>query len=45
MHKASGLSLVSNAILYSNTLQITEIVDQSQAQGDEVDQATSAHIS
>ena len=40
MNKASCLSLVSNAILYWNTLKITEIVDQLRAQGDEVDEAT-----
>jgi TnpA family transposase len=45
MNKASCLSLVSNAILYWNTLKITEIVDQLQAQGEAVDQATLAHIS
>ena len=45
MNKASCLSLVSNAILYWNTLKITEIVDQLRAQGEEVDQATLAHIS
>jgi len=45
MNKASCLSLVSNAILYWNTLKITEIVDQLRAQGDEVDEATLAHIS
>ena len=45
MNKASCLSLVSNAILYWNTLKITAIVDQLRAQGDEVEQATLAHIS
>jgi TnpA family transposase len=45
MNKASCLSLVSNAILYWNTLKITEIVDQLRAQGDGVDEATLAHIS
>jgi TnpA family transposase len=45
MNKASCLSLVSNAILYWNTLKITEIVDQLRAQGDEVEPATLAHIS
>lgn len=45
MNKASCLSLVSNAILYWNTLKITEVVDQLHAQGDGVDEATLAHIS
>lgn len=45
MHKASCLSLVSNAILYWNTLKITDIVDQLRARGEEVDLATLAHIS
>ena len=45
MNKASCLSLVSNAILYWNTLKITEIVDQLRAQGEEVDEAALAHIS
>jgi TnpA family transposase len=45
MNKASCLSLVSNAILYWNTLKITEIVDQLRAQGDEVDETALAHIS
>ena len=45
MNKASCLSLVSNAILYWNTLKITDIVEQLRAQGEEVDQATLAHIS
>jgi TnpA family transposase len=45
MNKASCLSWVSNAILYWNTLKITEIVDQLRAQGDEVDEAALAHIS
>jgi hypothetical protein len=45
MNKASCLSLVSNAILYWNTLKITDIVDQLRAQGEEVDPATLVHIS
>jgi TnpA family transposase len=45
MNKASCLSLVSNAILYWNTLKITDIVDSLQAQGEEVDQDTLSHIS
>jgi TnpA family transposase len=45
MNKASGLSLVSNAILYWNTLKITEIVDNLRAQGEAIDDETLAHIS
>jgi TnpA family transposase len=45
MNKASCLSLVSNAILYWNTLKITDIVDQLRTQGEAVDPATLAHIS
>lgn len=36
---------MSHAILYWNTLKITDIVDQLRAQGEEVDQATLSHIS
>ena len=45
MNKTSCLSLVSNAILYWNTLKITDIVDQLRAQREEVDPAPSVHIS
>ena len=45
MNKASCLSLVSNAILYWNTLKITEIVDTLRAQGEEIDKDTVSHIS
>jgi TnpA family transposase len=45
MNKASCLSLVSNAILYWNTLKITDIVEQLRAQGEEVNQDTLAHVS
>jgi TnpA family transposase len=45
MNKASCLSLVSNAILYWNTLKITDIVEQLRAQGEEVTPETLAHIS
>jgi len=45
MSKASCLSLVSNAILYWNTLKITEIVDNLRAQGEAIDKETLAHIS
>ena len=39
------MSLVSNAILYWNTLKITDIVDTLRAQGEEVNSAILAHIS
>lgn len=45
MHKASGLSLVSHAILDWQTLKITDMVDQRRAHGEEVDPATLAPIS
>src|SRR5437764_1305899 len=45
MNKASCLSLVSNAILYWNTLKITEIVDDLRAQGEDIAKETLAHIS
>ena len=45
MNKASCLSLVSNAILYWNTLKITDIVEQLRVQGEEVAPETLAHIS
>lgn len=45
MNKASCLSLVSNAILYWNTLKITDIVEQLRAQGEEITPDTLAHIS
>jgi TnpA family transposase len=45
MNKASCLSLVSNAVLYWNTLKIADIVDQLRHQGEEIDNATLAHIS
>ena len=45
MNKASCLSLVSNAILYWNTIKITEIVDHLRAQGEAIDDATLSHIS
>jgi hypothetical protein len=44
-NKASCLSLVSHAILYWNTLKITEIVDNLRAQGEDIDKETLAHIS
>jgi TnpA family transposase len=45
MNKASCLSLVSNAILYWNTIKITTIVDNLRAQGEEIDPDTLSHIS
>ena len=45
MNKASCLSLVSNAILYWNTLKITEIIDNLRAQGEDINRETLAHIS
>lgn len=45
MNKASCLSLVSNAILYWNTLKITDIVDTLRAQGEAIDDETLSHIS
>lgn len=45
MNKASCLSLVSNAVLYWNTLKIADIVDQLKLHGEEIDNATLAHIS
>jgi TnpA family transposase len=45
VNKASSLSRVSNAILYWNTLKITDIVDDLRHQGAEIDNDTLAHIS
>jgi TnpA family transposase len=45
MNKASCLSLVSNAILYWNTLKITDIVDNLKQHGAEIENDTLAHIS
>lgn len=44
-NKASCLSLVSNAILYWNTIKINEIVEELRAQGADIDKATLSHIS
>ena len=44
-NKASCLSLVSNAILYWNTMKINDIVENLRAQGEEIDKETLAHIS
>ncbi len=45
MNKASCLSLVSNAILYWNTIQIHDIVENLRSQGEDIDQETLSHIS
>jgi TnpA family transposase len=45
MNKASCLSLVSNAILYWNTIKINEIVESLRAQGEDIDKETLSHIS
>ena len=45
MNKASCLSLVSNAILYWNTVKISEIVDELRQQGETIDDEELAHIS
>jgi TnpA family transposase len=45
MNKASCLSLVSNAILYWNTLKINDIVESLRQQGEAIDDETLAHIS
>ena len=45
MNKASCLSLVSNAILYWNTIQIDSIVENLRQQGEHIDSETLSHIS
>jgi len=45
MNKASCLSLVSNAILYWNTIHISKIVEQLRAQGEKIDDEDLSHIS
>ena len=44
MNKASCLSLVSNAILYWNTVKISDIVDRARQQGETINDDL-AHIS
>ncbi|NQY73594.1 MAG: Tn3 family transposase, partial [Candidatus Margulisbacteria bacterium] len=44
-NKASCLSLVSNAVLYWNTIKISEIVDQLQKNGETISKDTLKHIS
>ncbi len=45
MNKASCLSLVSNAILYWNTIKINEIVESLRRQGEVIDDEMLSHIS
>ncbi|KAA3654992.1 MAG: Tn3 family transposase, partial [Chloroflexi bacterium] len=45
MNKASSLSLVSNAILYWNTIKIEKIVASLRQQGEKIDDDTLSHIS
>jgi TnpA family transposase len=45
MNKANSLSLVSNAILYWNTLKIEKIITSLRQQGEEIDDETLSHIS
>jgi len=45
MNKASCLSLVSNAVLYWNTIKISEIVEQLQHNGETISKDTLKHIS
>ncbi len=45
MNKASYLSLVSNAILYWNTIQINDLVEGLRRRGEEIDNETLSHIS
>jgi len=45
MNKASCLSLVSNAILYWNTININDIVEGLRSQGEDIDEETLSDIS
>ena len=45
MNNASCLSLVSNAILYWNTIKINDIVETLRVQGEDIDKETLSHIS
>ena len=45
MNKASCLSLVSNAILYWNTIQIHDLVEGLRQRGEEIDNETLSHVS
>lgn len=45
MNKASCLSLVSNAVLYWNTIHIAKIIDQLQIQGENISNEALSHTS
>jgi TnpA family transposase len=45
MNKSSCLSLISNAVLYWNTVKMSEIVDQLRNDGEEISDETLSHIS
>ncbi len=45
MNKASCLSLISNAVLYWNTVKMSEIVDQLRRDGEKISDETLSHIS
>ena len=45
VNKASCLSLVSNAILYWNTIKIAETVGRLRTQGEDISDETLAHVS
>ena len=45
VNKASCLSLVSNAILYWNTIKIAETVGRLRAQGEDISDETLSHVS
>ena len=45
MNKASCLSLVSNAVLYWNTIKIDDIIKNMRKQGETIDDETLSHIS
>ena len=45
MNKASCLSLVSNAVLYWNTIKMSEIIAQLRKNGETISNETLSHIS
>jgi TnpA family transposase len=45
MNKASCLSLMSNAILYWNTIRINGIIDSLRESGENIDEEALSHIS
>ena len=45
MNKASCLSLVSNAVLYWNTVKMTEIIERLKQNGETISDETLTHIS